>query len=75
MGRYGDLDYPKLARRGLVLGVGLLLLGVLGEVVGSALFGPLPSWEHTLFMDLSAIGILIGLFAPIVFGVVLPLTE
>jgi hypothetical protein len=69
------MDYPKLARRGLAVGVGLLLLGILGEVVGGALFGPLPSWEHTLFMDMSALGILIGLFSPILFGVVLPLTE
>ncbi|MFW6018343.1 MAG: hypothetical protein ACOCPX_05935 [Halapricum sp.] len=75
MGRYGDLDYPKLTRRGFALGVGLLVVGLLGETLGPMAFGSLPAWGHTLFIDLEALGILLGLFAPIVFGIVLPLTE
>ena len=75
MGRYGDLNYSKLTRRGFVLGVVLLAVGLLGETLGPAVVGTLPAWGHTLLIDLEALGILVGLFAPIVFGVVLPLTE
>ncbi|MCU4718840.1 DUF7860 family protein [Halapricum hydrolyticum] len=75
MGRYGDLDYPKLTRRGFALGVGLLVVGLLGEVLGPAVVGSLPTWGHTLFLDLEMLGILVGLFAPLVFGIALPLTE
>lgn len=75
MGRYGDLDYPKLARRGFLLGVALLAVGVLGEFVGPLIIGSLPGQLHTLFIDLEALGILVGLFAPLTFGIALPLTE
>ncbi|QSG16246.1 hypothetical protein [Halapricum desulfuricans] len=75
MGRYGDLDYPKLTRNGFLLGVGLLVAGLLGEALGPAVLGSLPAWGHTLFLDLEMLGIVVGLFAPIVFGIALPLTE
>ncbi|WP_049971695.1 DUF7860 family protein [Haladaptatus cibarius] len=75
MGRYGDLDYPKLTKRGFFLGVALLTIGALGEIVGTALYGPLPAWENALFTDLEIIGILLGLLSPFVFGMFLPLTE
>lgn len=75
MGRYGNLDYPTLTRRSFLLGVSLLLVGLLGETLLPVVAGPLPAWEHTLFFDLEVLGILVGLFAPLTFGVVLPLTE
>lgn len=75
MGRYGDIDYPTITKRGFALGLGLLLVGVLGEVLLPMVAGPLPQWERTLFFDLEVLGILIGLLTPLVFGVVLPLTE
>ena len=74
-GRYGDIDYSRTTKRGMALGAALFTVGVLGEVVGSALFGPLPAWEHTLFVDLEALGLVLLLFVPFVFGVALPLTE
>lgn len=75
MGRYGDIDYPTMTRRSFLLGVTLVLVGFLGEAVGPVFFGPLPGWEQTLLLDMEAAGILIGLIAPLVFGIVLPLTE
>ncbi|WP_458207037.1 DUF7860 family protein [Haladaptatus sp. NG-SE-30] len=75
MGRYGDLDYPKLTKTGFFLGVALLTIGALGEIVGTALYGSLPGWENTLFTDLEILGILLGLLSPFVFGIFLPLTE
>jgi hypothetical protein len=59
----------------MLLGATLFVVGLLGEVVGSALFGPLPAWEHTLFFDMEALGVVICLLVPFVFGVALPLTE
>jgi hypothetical protein len=74
-GRYGDIDYPRVTKLGVLAGATLFVLGLLGEVVGSALFGPLPAWEHTLFFDMEAAGIVLVLVVPFVFGVALPLTE
>jgi hypothetical protein len=75
MGRYGDIDYPTVTRRAFVLGVSLFLIGALGEVVGHAMFGTLPGWEETLLFEAEVVGVLLALLAPIVFGLILPLTE
>ena len=75
MGRYGDLDYPKLAKRGSLLGVALLLVGAAGKAFLPALVGPLPAWEHALLLDAEILGLLVGFLSPVVFGIVLPLTE
>ena len=74
-GRYGNLDYPKLTKRGFGLGLALLVIGVLGEAALPALVGPLPGWEEMLFFDLEVIGVLLILLSPFVFGIFLPLTE
>lgn len=74
-GRYGDIDYPRATKRGTLLGATLFALGVLGEVVGSMFFGPLPAWEHTLFFDMEVLGVVLLLVVPFVFGIALPLTE
>ena len=75
MARYGDLDYPRLTKVGFLLGLGLFVLGAGGEVVGHALYGSLPAWENTLFVTSEGVGLVVGFFSPIVFGILLPLTE
>lgn len=75
MDRYGNLDYPTLAKYGFLAGLGMFLVGGLGELVGHAVFSGLAGWEATLLVDLEVVGILVGLLAPFVFGIVLPLTE
>ncbi len=75
MGRYGTLDYPTLTKRGLLLGLGLFVVGVGGAMIGNAYFESIPAWEQTLFFDLAVGGLLVGFLSPLIFGVVLPLTE
>lgn len=74
-GRYGKLDYAKLTKLGFALGIGLFLTGAVGETAGHAIYGTLPAWENTLFFDLEAIGVVVALLSPFVFGIALPLTE
>jgi hypothetical protein len=74
MGRYGSLDYPRLAKRGLLFGLLLFAVGLLGQVVlGTS--PATPAWELTLLFDLEAIGLVVAFFSPLVFGIFLPLTE
>lgn len=75
MGRYGNLDYPKLTRTGFLLGLALITIGLGTELVAHSLHYQLPAWEETLLFDMGVIGILLFLLSPLVFGVVLPLTE
>ena len=75
VGATSSLDYPTLTKRGFALGVALFVIGALGEA-GLAVAGvTVPQWEQTLLFDMEILGILIGLLAPFVFGVLLPLTE
>lgn len=75
MGRYGKLDYPQLTKQSFLLGIGLFALGGLGELFGHAYLAPLPGWEQTLLFDAEVLGLLVAFFSPIVFGILLPLTE
>lgn len=76
VGRYGNLDYPTMTKYGFLLGIGLFVGGVLGELfVAGVLVSAVPGWAHTLFLDMEAIGVVVAVFSVIVFGVVLPLTE
>ena len=75
MGWYRDLNYRALTTRGFLSGVALSTLGGIGEIAGMALYDPLPAWGNTLLTDVEALGLVVGLLAPLVFGIVLPLTE
>lgn len=75
MGRCGNIDYPTIAKRSFLLGASLFVVGIIGEIVGQRLFAPLPAWEQTLPVTIVGGGILVALVAPIVFGVILLLTE
>ena len=75
MGHGMRLDYGTYAKRGLVLGVALLVIGVIGSAVGPDIVGPLPNWERTILFDFMWMGILIGVFSVFGFGIVLPLTD
>jgi hydrogenase/urease accessory protein HupE len=74
-GRYGNLNYEKLTKRSVVLGVSLFLIGALGEMVLHAVGLPVPGWENALLLGFEGLGILIALLSPFIFGIVLPLTE
>jgi hypothetical protein len=69
------MNHAMLAKRGFLLGVGLFALGVVGELAAATVLGPLPSWGNVLLTNMEGLGILLGLFSPLVFGIVLPLIE
>jgi len=73
MGRYGNIDYPTYIKRGVVLGLLLLFVGEAGGYAGEYL--SLPAWEEALFFDLAVLGLLVFVLSPLLFGLVLPLTE
>ncbi|MFB6109146.1 MAG: hypothetical protein ABEJ82_09980 [Haloplanus sp.] len=73
-GRYGNVDYSRLTRGGFALGVALFVLGGAGELVGQT-FGVLPAWGSNLLFDAEVVGVVTMLCVPVVFGVLLPLTE
>lgn len=75
MGRYGELDYVRYAKGGFLLGLGLLVVGASGEAAIHAFGVQLPAWEDALFLDLEIVGVALFLLSPLVFGVLLPLTE
>jgi len=74
-GRYGDLDFPTLTKRSFLLGIGLFALGALGEFAIAATGTAVPAWEHAILVDAEWLGVVIALFSPFVFGILLPLTE
>lgn len=75
MAHTNSIDYPRWTKRGFFAGIALFVLAELASALGPRLFGQLPSWEQTLFLDLAVVGILVAVLTPIVFGIVLPLTE
>lgn len=75
VGRYGSIDYAAYAEGGFLLGAGLFLFGALGGTIVPALVGSPGPLVTQLFVDAEIVGILLGLLAPLVFGVALPLTE
>ena len=75
MPQHATFDYQTYAKWGFFLGLALLLFGAGGEIVGHAFFEPLPAWENTLFLSAEVVGIVVGFFSPIVFGIVMPLIE
>jgi hypothetical protein len=75
MAQTRSLDYPKLTKQSFLLGITLLVVGAVGEFVGHTYFAPMPAWEATLFLDMEALGVVIALLSPFVFGIALPLIE
>lgn len=75
MGRYGNLDYPKMTKVGFGTGALVFLLAVVGEWAWTTYYGPLPAWEVTLLWDVEVLAILLMVFSPFVFAILLPLTE
>lgn len=73
MSRYGDIDYPTYIKRGVLLGLTLLVVGELGGYASQSF--AMPAWEEALFFDLAVVGLLVLLLSPLLFGLVLPLTE
>ena len=75
MARTRSIDHARYAKLGFLFGLALFAIGGGGEIVGHTLLGGIPEWEATLLFDLEVIGLLVGFFSPLVFGIALPLLE
>ena len=64
-----------LTKYGFLTGVGLLVIGTLGETLLPVFTGPLPDWENVLFTDFMILGIVVAMVSVFVFGIYLPLTR
>lgn len=73
--RSRNLDYPRLAKTGFLLGAALFAVGAVGGIVGHAFLSSVPSVLYRLLFGMEILGVLVGFFAPAIFGVVMPLTE
>lgn len=73
--RYGTLDYPKLTKGGILLGLLLFAVGEIGGYAADVGWLALPGWESALLLDAAILGVLTVLLSPFVFGILLPLTE
>lgn len=74
-GRYGNLDYSRAVKTGVMIGGLLLVVGFLGEEAGRLLYGDLTGTLNTLFTTMEFGGIIVGMIAVFIFGIALPLTE
>lgn len=74
-GRYGTIDYPAYAKGGFLLGLAMFAIAVLSELVIHLGDVQVAAWTATLLLDAGLAGIAVMLLAPIIFGVVMPLTE
>lgn len=73
--QHDTLDYPTVTKRGIALGIGLFLIGALGQVLIHTTGLQVPAWEQSLLFDFEVLGILIMVFSAFVFGIIMPLTE
>jgi uncharacterized membrane protein YvlD (DUF360 family) len=73
--RYGAADYSTWAKTSFLTGVALLLFGAAGEFALVETQRDVPGWVHTLLVDAEILGVLVASVLPIVFVIVLPLTE
>lgn len=74
-GRYGRLNYRRLTKRGMLLGAGLFMCGLVGEIAVHVVDLGVPGWGDTLLFDAELVGVAVLLLTPFVFGIFLPLTE
>ena len=74
-GQHRNIDYAKLTKRSVLLGVSLLVLGFVGHTAVSLSIVHAPGWVDTVLVDAEYIGVLVMLFSPFIFGIFLPLTE
>ena len=74
-GRYGNLDYSAYAKGGFLIGLAMFAVAAIGEVVIHVGNVQIATWIGTVLLDTGLAGILVMLLAPIIFGVIMPLTE
>jgi hypothetical protein len=74
-GRYGNIDYSTYTKGGFLFGLALFAIAALSEIVIHLGNLQIQSGLSTLLLDVGLAGIVVMVAAPIVFGVIMPLTE
>lgn len=74
-GRYRNIDYAKLTKTSVLLGVSLIVIGFLGEVALGMSTVHAPGWVDTVLVDAEFLGIIVALLSVFIFGILLPLRE
>jgi hypothetical protein len=69
----GQPSNEQLAKGGFFLGLALVVLGAVGELATTAGVLPVAARTRALFFDMEVLGVVLFLFSPIVFAIVLPL--
>ncbi len=72
---FGQPSNEQLAKGGFFLGLALVALGGAGELAANAGVLQVAAWTQTLFFDMEVLGVVLFLFSPIVFAIVLPLVS
>ena len=75
MSGHGYVNHEQLAKGGFFLGLMLVVLGGAGELAANAGVLQVAAWTRTLFFDMEVLGVVLFLFSPIVFAIVLPLVS
>lgn len=75
MGRYGTMNYVRLAKLGFAIGLTLFCTGAIGELILHSMWAEPPANVDQMLFWMEALGLIIGLFSPIIFGIFMPLTE
>lgn len=73
-GRYGDLEYGRLTKTGVVAGAVLFAVGAIAEY-GLQATGSITPTLESVFLGMEFLGPLLALLSVLLFGVALPLTE
>jgi energy-converting hydrogenase Eha subunit E len=73
--RQRNLDHGRIAKLGFFAGAAMFAIGAVGGVIGRSMTRGIPDVAGQLFVGLEAVGVLIALLVPLVFGIVLPLVE
>lgn len=68
-------DYSRYAKGTFLLGLTLFVVGGIGELVLSSASAPAPDVATTILFDMEVLGVAVGLFGPLTFGIALPLIE
>ena len=70
-----SLDHAKIAKTGFLAGLGLFVVGAVGELAGHSVASSMSETLESALLMLEVAGVAVAFFVPVVFGAVLPLVE
>ena len=70
-----SLDRAKIAKTGFLAGLGLFVVGVVGELAGHSTASSMFETLESVLLMPKVFGVAVAFLVPVVFGTVLPLME